>query len=297
MRRKEIALFISVLFSLHFASAQNMLPKGEFIEDQVKIGEEIIYSLSLEYERGTDILFPDSTFNFSPFEYNSRTYFKTSSDSTQSFDSVIYKLSTFEVDSIQYLQLPIFVLSDEDSFRIYSSLDSIQLIHVISEIPETPEMKANAGLIKLNKQFNYPYLLITIGILLIIVLAVSLFFGKQLLKAWKAYRMKRAHTKFIQRFFNLMRDASSNNPSKTPEHVLAFWKRYLERLEKKPISKLTTKEILVLHSNSTLKENLRTIDRSIYGGEKGNDLFASFDYLMKFSIEVYDQKITELKNG
>jgi hypothetical protein len=161
-----------------------MLPKGEFIEDQVKIGEEIIYSLSLNYERGTDILFPDSSFNYSPFEYNSRTYFKTSSDSTQSFDSVIYRLSTFEVDSIQYLQLPIFILSEEDSFRIFSSVDSIQLIHVVTEIPETPEMKANAGLIKLNKQFNYPYLLIILGILLIISMAVALFFGNQLFKAW-----------------------------------------------------------------------------------------------------------------
>ena len=297
MRRKGIAAFISVLFSLHFALAQHIQPRGEFIEDQVKIGEEIIYSLSLKYPRGTDILFPDSTYDFSPFEYNSRTYFKTSSDSAQSFDSVIYRLSTFEVDSIQYLQLPIFELSDEDSFKIYASIDSVQLIHMITEIPENPEMKANAGPIALNKQFNYPYLLIVLGILLILILVVSLFFGKQLLKAWKAYRMKRAHKKFIEQFFNLMRDTSSNNPSKAPEHVLAFWKRYLERLEKQPISKLTTKEILVLHGNSELRENLRIIDRSIYGGEKGNDLFASFDYLMKFSIKVYNQKIKELKNG
>jgi len=94
-----------------------------------------------------------------------------------------------------------------------------------------------------------------------------------------------------------MRDVSSNNPNNTPDHVLAVWKGYLERLEKKPFSKLTTKEVLVLHNNSQLKDNLKLIDRSIYGGEKGNDLFASFDYLMKFSIEVYHQKIKEIKHG
>ena len=71
----------------------------------------------------------------------------------------------------------------------------------------------------------------------------------------------------------------------------------MERLEKKPISKLTTKEILVLHSNAMLKENLRMVDRSIYGNEKGIDLFASFDNLMKFSVEIYEQKITEIKKG
>jgi hypothetical protein len=116
-------------------------------------------------------------------------------------------------------------------------------------------------------------------------------------KAWKIYRLNTAHKKFVARFFNLMRDISSNNPTNTTEHVLAVWKRYMERLEKKPISKLTTKEILVLHSNGQLKENLKLIDRSIYGGEKGNDLFASFDYLMKFSVEIYKQRISEIKNS
>ena len=71
----------------------------------------------------------------------------------------------------------------------------------------------------------------------------------------------------------------------------------MERLEKKPISKLTTKEILVLHQRAELKDSLRLIDRNIYGGEKGNDLFASFDYLMKFSIEIYNQKISAIKKG
>ncbi|NJN28734.1 MAG: hypothetical protein HC819_23515 [Cyclobacteriaceae bacterium] len=46
-----------------------------------------------------------------------------------------------------------------------------------------------------------------------------------------------------------------------------------------------------------MKDNLKTIDRCIYGNEKGHDLFASFDYLLKFSIEIYQQKVNEIKNG
>lgn len=297
MHSKEIAIFIVSLFSLHLSWAQNIEPQGKFIERTTKIGEEIHYALSVKYDRNTNILFPDSTFNFSTFEYNSKKYFETRSDSIHSFDSVVYTLSTYEIDSIQYLQLPVFILSSEDSFRMYSSVDSVVLEHVVTEIPETPDIRANLNYVDMHKQFNYPYLFIGLAILFILSLAITLFFGKQLAKAWKIYRLKRGHKKFTERFFNLMRDASSNNPSKTPEHVLAFWKRYLERLEKKPISKLTTREILVLHGNSQLKDNLRVIDRSIYGGEKGNDLFSSFDYLMKFSIEIYNQRIQEIKNG
>ena len=282
---------------MNISMAQQIEPQGIFIQRQAKIGEEVTFALSVRYDKNLNILFPDSTYRFGTFEYNSKTYYKTKSDSTLSFDSVVYRLSTFEIDSVQYLQLPIYILNNKDSIPVLSTMDSIRLVQIVTEIPEKPEMKSNADYVKINRQFNYPYLLIALGVLAVIGLTLLLFFGKQLSTAWKIYRMKKIHRKFIEQFFNLMRDVSSNNPSKTPEHVLAVWKRYLERLEKKPISKLTTKEILVLHSNGQLKENLKLIDRSIYGGEKGNDLFASFDYLMKFSIDIYHQKISEIKNG
>jgi hypothetical protein len=194
------------------------------------------------------------------------------------------------------LQLPVYIL-EGDSLAILSNIDSIRLVHVVTEIPENPELKANTDLVNIKKQFNYPYLLISLAMLALVGLIVILFFGKQLVKQWKIYRLNRTHKKFIERFFNLMRDVSSNNPSKTPEHVLAVWKQYMERLEKKPISKLTTKEILVLHNSSQLKDNLRVIDRSVYGGEKGNDLFKSFDYLMRFSADIYNQRVSEIKNS
>jgi len=293
--RKDIALLVIVFFCLNFSWAQGVEPVGNFIEKQIKIGEEVTFTLSVKYDRSLNILFPDSTFNYGLFEYNSRTYFKTKSDSTQSYDSVVYKLSTFEIDTTQYLQLPIFIINDHDSSAILSTMDSIQLLHVVREIPEKIELKANTNLVSTDKQFNYPYFLIALSFILLVILIVALFFGTRLATMWKIYRMRRIHKKFIERFFNLMRDVSSNNPKKTPEHVLAVWKRYMERLEKKPISKLTTKEILVLHNNGQLKENLRSIDRSIYGGEKGNNLFASFDYLMKFSIDTYKLRISEIK--
>ena len=297
MHRRTIALFITYIFCQSASWGQSIEPQGIFLSENAKVGEEVKFALSVRYEKTLNILFPDSLFNFGTFEYNTRTYFKTRTDSTHSFDSVVYNLSTFEVDSVQYLQLPVYFVSNEDSIAIFSNIDSVQLVHVVTDIPENPELIANTEMIGVSRQFNYPYFLIGLGVVLFGALVITVFFGKRLVKAWKVYLMKRTHKKFIERFFNLMRDVSSNNPANTTEHVLAVWKRYMERLEKKPISKLTTKEILVLHSNGQLKENLRLIDRSIYGGEKGNDLFACFDYLMKFSIEIYNQRISEIKNN
>lgn len=297
MHRLIIAQLIFIFFNISLCLAQTIEPKGHFIEKQTKIGETIYYSLTVRYEKNLNILFPDSTYSFGTFDYYSRKYFKTISDDLNSFDSVVYQLATFELDSVQYLQLPVFVISQDDSLEVYSTIDSLAIIPTVTELPENPELKSNTNLVEIDTQFNYPYLLIGLGVLVIISFISALFFGKQLMKAWKIYRLKRTHKKFIVQFFNLMRDTSSNNPYNKPEHVLAVWKIYLERLEKMPISKLTTKEILVLHSDQHLKENLKLIDRSIYGGEAGNDIFTAFDFLMKFSIEIYEQKITDIKNG
>lgn len=297
MHRKRIVQLIAVIFSYHFCSAQIVEPKGSFLQSETKIGEEIQYALSVKYDKSLNILLPDSLYRFGTFEYLSKKYFTTQTDSAYSYDSVVYKLSTFETDSVQYLQLPVFVLKGKDSLAFYTRMDSILLIRLVSELPENPELKANTNLVGLQKQFNYPYLIIVAGVLLFAGLVVILFFGRRLSRWWKAYLMQRAHKKFIENFYYLMRDVSGNNPANTPEHVLAVWKIYLEKLEKKPISKLTTKEILVLHNNALLKDNLKVIDCSIYGGEKGNDLFASFDYLMRFSVDIYNEKIREIKQG
>lgn len=297
MHRKSIAPIIILFFYYHIGLAQSVEPKGAFLQKETKIGGEIQYALSVKYDRSLNILFPDSLYKFGSFEYNARKYFTTATDSAYSYDSVVYNLSTFEIDSVQYLQLPVFVMTGEDSLAVFSNIDSVLLVQVVSEIPQNPEPKSNTELVKTKRQFNYPYLLIALAILLIIGLIVILFFGKQLYRWWRVFIMQRAHKRFIERFFSLMRDVSGNNPVNTPEHVLAFWKNYMEKLEKKPISKLTTKEILVLHNNGKLRDNLKTIDRCIYGGEKGADLFTSFDYLMRFSAEVYNDRIGEIKNG
>ncbi|MCK5104503.1 MAG: hypothetical protein KAR17_16880, partial [Cyclobacteriaceae bacterium] len=120
MHRKRIAQLVILFFNVHLALAQNIEPVGSFIQEKIKIGEEIYYTLSVKYDKKLNVLFPDSSYRYGTFEYNSRTWFKTKSDSTLSYDSVIYNLSTFEIDSIQYLQLPVFVLNNEDSLAIFS---------------------------------------------------------------------------------------------------------------------------------------------------------------------------------
>ncbi len=277
--------------------AQRILPQGKFLEREAKIGEEIPYVLTVKYPKNLTILFPDSTYNFSPFEFNSRTYFKTHSDSVNSIDSAIYFLTTFEIDSVQHLGLPVFVIKNGDSTTISTGKDSVRLIQMVKKIPQNPALKTNTNFVKVRKAFNYPIFLFSVGVIAVLVLIVFIFFGKRLQKAWKIYRMRKSHHKFTSNFFNLIRDVSSNNPSKSTEFVLNIWKKYMERLEMEPFTKMTTKEIINMHHNDQLKQTLKQIDGGIYGNIKMSDLFNKFDYLMKYAVERYHIKVEEVKNG
>jgi len=288
-----VALVINSIFSF----GQEISIKGIFLGDTFRIGEQVPYSLSVSYPRSYNIIFPDSTYDFQPFEYIDRTYFETASDSIVSFDSVIYYLSTFEIDTVQYLQLPIFINQDEDSASIYTSRDSIHIYHIIRDMPDSVKLKENTAFFKIPKTFNYPVFLLATGILFVLIVAGLLFFGKRLARWISIIIMKRNHKKFLNRFYVKLGALRDHRAGIEPEGILADWKKYMEKLEKEPYTKLTTKELIALHADQRLKDNLRSIDRYIYGNIKEKPLHEHFEKLLEYSIERYDVRLNELKNG
>src|SRR5262245_7231221 len=85
-----------------------------FIEDSLKIGEPGRFYLTARYPKALDVIFPDSSFAYAPFEFTGKYYAPTETSDGISYDSVIYSLSTFEIDRTQYLSLPVFKLNPQD---------------------------------------------------------------------------------------------------------------------------------------------------------------------------------------
>jgi hypothetical protein len=292
-----VGILIALFFYYEQSFSQEISIDGFFLQDTIKVGEEVPYSLSVSYPRSYNIIFPDSTFDFQPFEYHNREYYKTISDSVLSFDSVIYYLTTFEIDSVQFLQLPIYINQDEDSMAVYPSLDSVNLYHIIRTMPDSVKLKENTSFFNIPNAFNYPILLIIIGALLVMVVISLLFFGKRLSRWIRILVMKRNHKRFTKRFYIKLEALRDNRAGVLPEGILVDWKKYMEKLEKEPYTKLTTKELISLHADQRLKENLRSIDRYIYGDIKDKPLHENFDKLLEYSIERYDVRLNEMKNG
>ena len=71
----------------------------------------------------------------------------------------------------------------------------------------------------------------------------------------------------------------------------------MEKLNRLPFTKLTTKEIQTIYPDKDLKTSLIRIDRAIYGGLQFGEVPESFDYLRRVSEDSYHTKVEEIRNG
>lgn len=290
MIRRLSLLFLFVL-SLN-SYAQRIAPTAAFQKDSIAIGEEVPYSLWIKYPRERDVIFPDSLFDFSPFELNKREYFTTRTDSALSLDSVVYFLATFEIDTIQYLQLPIYLIDEFDSVELLPARDSIVLKHVVDVIPDSVAVILNTEYQKVPLAFNYPYFTAALIVLFISAIVVFFAFGRRIRKLLQVYWLGRRHKRFIKQFGEAITLKEIE-----VEKSLASWKKYLEKLEQIPYSKFTTKEITAAIKDDTLKEYLSIIDRYIYTTKDKPETKPAFEALLGLVEERYNKKIDQIKNG
>ena len=243
-----------------------------------------------------DVIFPGTSHDYTPFELEDKTYFPTKSDSTYSYDSAVYYLSTFEIDSIQYLQLPVYFVNGSDSLSVYSNKDSVFLIELIPVLPDSIVLKENTIYFNVPEQFNYPYLLVGLAILLVIVVIVLAVFGRKIKNFFQIRRLKKRLEKFLKKYNQLVDKSSEESTAKEKEHIVFVWKLYLEKLEKLPVTKLTTKEIAqALEPTQEVIKALKSIDEIIYSDKKNISLALSFSALRTDAVHRYKNKIASIK--
>uniref|UniRef100_UPI004049FA0C hypothetical protein n=1 Tax=Fulvivirga sp. TaxID=1931237 RepID=UPI004049FA0C len=296
MFRKIIFGSLLLLFVNHYTySQEDVTLKGYFLEDSIKIGIGTPYVLTAKYPISVDFIFPDSLYDFSPYELDEKLYYPTKSDSEYSYDSAVYYLTSFEIDSIQFYQMPAFILKGKDSVILTTQKDSIFLQQLVSEIPDSVAVEAmplieNTTYKKVNFQFNYPYLIIGLVLLFIILIIVFVFFGKPIRKWFLLKKMSKAHMAYLDQLDKTI--ASDKNY----EHLITLWKNYHAKLEGEPYTSYTTKELLKLAPVKSIETVLRNIDKAIYG--KPITLPISELYQLKnFSQERFEEKIKEVENG
>lgn len=280
--------------------AQEIKVEGGFLSDSLKIGELTAYYLSARYPSAMTILFPDSTDSFASFEYQNKEYFLTETTEGISADSAVYYLTTFEVDRIQYLDLPVYVANASDCTIMKTQRDSILITQLVPHVPDSLSVEKlpllmNTAYQKVFLNFNFWVMVIAVGAVLVSATLIWVFFGKKIKKYFLARRMQKKHAQFIQTYNSFLTQLQTAFSTLTTESALYVWKKYMEQLESKPYTKLTTRETLKLVKEPALSEHLSRIDQAIYG--HNTFVIESLQNLKSFANQQFIRKMKEVKHG
>lgn len=297
--RVLVLLFALILF-YHHGFSQEIKVRGKFLADSVMIGAKVAYTLSVRHASKQNILFPDSADNFFPFEFLEKKYVPTKTKDGTSYDSAVYYLQTFEVDSIQTLTLPLYVVSPADCTRLYPAKDSIRLASTVNDIPDSVtlrELPLKPIVTYEPVPFKINYLLIgaIAGSVLFITIGGWALFGKKIRRYYLTQRLRRNYEKFIEDYAALLSQIKNGASSTHAESTLFTWKKYMENLEYIPYTKLTTRETARIIAEQSLKQSLQAIDRAIYGNQEVS--IQPFETLRSFAEQKYMNKLEEVKHG
>jgi hypothetical protein len=145
--------------------------------------------------------------------------------------------------------------------------------------------------------FNYPYLLIGLGAILILLILTIILFGKNIRTKYRLYLLKKRHGRFITQFNEYLEGIKKDTDAEVLEEVLVYWKRYMEGLEEQPFTKLTSRELLDIIKENNLYEALKEIDRAIYGGTVRDEIHTVYEELVYYTNQAYDKKVNEISHG
>ena len=266
-------------------------PVGRFQTDSIEIGRPIDYTLSYRHSPSAEVFFPDTTYNFYPFEIVRRNIFPTSTTNNVSTDSVVYTLITFDITKSQKLGLPIYLLSKRDCTAVYALADSVFLKEMLKTSLDSLQLKTDTKLLPLSQQVNYPKILTYLLGLLGIVLVIYAFFGRFIRKQYTLFLFGRRHKDFQTNYKKFTR---STLDDVTIGKALVLWKKHLEWLEKRPYTSYTTKEIVSRLPSERLEEALREVDSAIYGGILSTQMPLAMSILLEKATELYKKRREEL---
>ncbi|UOQ52448.1 hypothetical protein [Hymenobacter cellulosivorans] len=274
MRRfSSLLLGLAVLLSPAAAASttDEDPPRSRFMRPSTRVGELIDYELSYAHAPSLEVIFPDSTAEFKPFEYVGKTFYPTHTQRGQSIDRTVYHLRTFALDSVQRLSLPVTILRGNDTVTVTSTGTAVRLLRtatVLGASSEAPVLQQNTTPLPVPTQFNYPYWLAGTGALALVLGGFFVGFRRTLRLRYQRYRLRKNHVYFLAQYARHIERFTLSRSLTNMERAITLWKNYLTGLEDNTINSLTTREIVAHYQNDhDVNTALRITDRVIYGNQ------------------------------
>ena len=275
-------------------------PRSRFMRPATRVGDIIDYELSYAHAPGLEVIFPDSTAEFKPFEYVGKTFYPTRTRRGQSIDRTIYHLRTFALDTVQQLSLPVTILQGRDTLTVPSATATVRLRRTAPSVTtDTPVLRQNTTPLPVATQFNYPYWLAGGSVLALVLGGVFVGFRRSLRRRYLRYRLRKNHSYFLAQYARHIERFALSRSLTNMERAITLWKNYLTGLEDNTINSLTTREIVAHYENDhDVNMALQITDRVIYGNqfnEEEAETDLAFELLRNFAERRYALVSTRLR--
>jgi len=291
--KTSISIIVLAFFLGIFQSfAQDLKVEGYFSKDSAKLGEKVGFVLKATYASGTNIVFPDSTYDFNPWVLLEKTTFMSHTVDGVTKDSAVYYVSNFSLEPTSQLALPIFQILKYDSIPLFSEPATLALKLSIDDIPQELSFKENDEYQAIPTSFDYPFLFLILGIALIGIIVLIIIFGKRIKKAIQKWREKRKYKRFIQKWQKAEARFVHEPSMESADEMLGLWKSYMEHLKQKPFREWTTTEIANFLENKDIVKDFREIEMVIYAGKTEVNAEKACQNLKIVCDESYAQKMT-----
>lgn len=292
---------VSLLMALPGVScfAQQVNVRAGFTADTTRVGDDLVFYLTARYPKASQVVFPDSSFSFAPFELKKKDYFPTITKDTLSIDSAVYVLRTFEIERLQSLRLPVFVVNALDCTRVFSNRDTIALRPSVQDLPDSLTadlpLKATTAYQRVPREVNVPLIAIIVSFVALLAGIGWVVFGPAINRHYRIKKLKQMHHAFTTSYEGYLRSIETNFSPRTTEAAVVEWKKYMEHLSRKPYTKLTTLETTLMEKDEMLGKNLKMVDSAVYG--PNTKVIESLQSLKTYADLRFNHEITEVKNG
>lgn len=287
---------IGFLFLLSLpVSAQQVRVNGYFMQDSARLGERVAFVLKASYPQASQLIFPDSTHDFSPFIFLEKRTFVTATNEGLTQDSAVYYLSNFSLEPSAYLSLPVFELSRYDSISYFTPAAEIALILTLDSIPEELVFQENNVYQPLDKPFNWFVFSTLIGGILLGVGLLFLVFADRIKRLFRRNREKLRWMQFERKWKRLADQLQKDPKQVLADEVVGLWKGYLESMTSQPFQEWTSSEIAEALDDKEVFIALRSIDMIIYAGVEGDTATAT-TYLLEVAKTKYQTFLNQISH-
>ncbi len=291
---KTIRFFAFLLFPL-LSFGQQVKVDGYFLQDSARLGERVGYVLKVTHPEATQMIFPDSAYDFSPLILLEKKTFISNTKEGITQDSSIYYLSNFSLESSSFLSLPVYELARYDSITHFPLEAELKLKLMLDSIPEQPVFRENNVYQPLEKSINWIMAAILAGGVLLLLGVIYLLFAKRIRKIWSERSERRKWKQFEKKWVGLVDELTQHPTIDAADGLIGLWKGYMENLTGLPTREWTSSEIGEKLNDPGIFRALRSVDMIIYAGSSSKTEESTV-YLYQVAKEKYQQKLTKIKH-